>query len=226
MMIQAVLFDCDGVIADSEPMWDHIDAAMLATYGVTYTGEHKKRVLGFSFQIALQFYKDTYNLRATIEELLLRRTEVATDWYANRIPLFADVPAVLPALKAMDLRIGLATSSVGALIHPFLDRHDITRYFDAIVTGEEVTRGKPDPDIYLRAAEKGGVAPRHCLVVEDALPGIASGKSAGMRVVAIPDPRLVDVTLYEGQADYTITRLGELPELLQKNLAPRRQEGN
>lgn len=214
MNIQAVLFDLDGVLADSEPLWNDIDGALLAQYDVAYAGEHKTSVLGTSFTIALQFYKDTFGLRADIEELALRRTAIATDFYANRIPIFADVPAVLPAIKAMGLRIGLASSSVGALVLPFLERHDIRQYFDAVVTGEEVVRGKPNPDIYLRAASKVGIAPEHCLVVEDALAGIAAGTRADMKVVAIPDPRFVDVTLYDDKADYLMTRLGELPDLI------------
>lgn len=213
MRIEAILFDLDGVIADSEPLWDHIDAAMLAEYGVAYAGEHKKSVLGVSFPLALQFYKDTYKLRAELEELMLRRTAIATDFYAKRIPLFEDVPQVLADLKHMGLRLGLATSSVGALVLPFLERHRITRCFGGVVTGEEVRRGKPSPDIYLLAAHKVGVAPQSCLVVEDALPGIAAGHAAGMQVAAIPDPRLVDVSLYEGKAESMLTRLGELPEL-------------
>lgn len=214
MNIKAILFDLDGVLADSEPMWNDIDGALLAQYDVVYGGEHKRQVLGTSFPIALQFYKDTFGLRAEIEELALRRTEIATDFYANRIPIFEDVPAVLPAIKEMGLRIGLASSSVGALVLPFLERHDIRRYFDQVVTGEEVEHGKPNPDIYLKAASKIHVEPANCLVVEDALAGITAGKSAGMDVVAIPDPRFVDVTLYNGKADYLMSRLGELPDLV------------
>jgi beta-phosphoglucomutase-like phosphatase (HAD superfamily) len=119
----------------------------------------------------------------------------------------------------MSLKIGLATSSVGELIRPFLLRHDIMRFFDEIVTGEEVQRGKPNPDIYLRAADKVHVAPEYCLVVEDALSGIQAGKSAGMTVVAIPDPRFVDVRDYDGKADHLITTVGELPDFVKSHFA-------
>lgn len=209
---QAVLFDLDGVLADSEPMWNEIDGALLAEYGVTYGGEYKHVVLGKSFQLALQFYKDTFNVRAEVEEMALRRTQIATDFYARRIPMFAEAPVVLRQLRDAGLKIGLASSSVRALVVPFLERHDLKKYFHALTTGEEVERGKPNPDIYLRAAQKVEVEPRYCLVVEDALSGVAAGKSAGMTVVAIPDARFVDPALYVERADALLARLAELPE--------------
>jgi HAD superfamily hydrolase (TIGR01509 family) len=213
-VIEAILFDMDGVLADSEPMWNEIDGAMLAECGIEYHGEHKQSVLGKSFPIALQFYKETYNLPQSIEQLSERRTAIAIDFYGSKIDTFADVTGVLAALRARELPLGVATSSVGALIYPFLQRHGITDYFTTIVTGEEVTRGKPFPDIYLKCAQKVGVAPEKCLVVEDALAGIQAGKSAGMTVAAIPDPRFSDVSLFPEKADYILNRLGELTDLV------------
>lgn len=212
--IEAILFDMDGVLADSEVMWNQIDGAMLAECGVQYHGEHKADVLGKSFPIALQFYIDTFHLTQSIEQLNARRTAIAIDYYGSKIDVFPDVHGVLSALKAREIPLGVATSSVGALIRPFLQRHGIAEYFQAIITGEEVTHGKPHPDIYLKAAAKVGIAPEKCLVVEDALSGVQAGKSAGMTVVAIPDPRFMDVTLYPGQCDYILDNLGELTALV------------
>jgi len=210
MRFSAVLFDLDGVLADSEAMWNEIDGAMLADYGVSYSGEHKAQVLGKGFTPALQFYKDTFNLRAEIEEMSLRRRDIALDFYANRIPIFEAAPKVLSALRDLDLRLSLATSSISALVLPFLERHDLTKYFDALTTGEEVEFGKPHPDIYLKAAAKVGIEPARCLVVEDALAGVQSGKSAGMTVVAIPDARWADPALFPSRADAVIGNLDEL----------------
>ncbi len=213
-MIEAILFDMDGVLADSEVMWNQIDGAMLAECGVQYHGEHKADVLGKSFPIALQFYIDQFGLRRTIEQLNARRTAIAIDYYGSKIDVFPAVHGVLSALRVREIPMGVATSSVGALIRPFLQRHGIAEYFQAIVTGEEVTHGKPHPDIYLKAAAKVGIAPEKCLVVEDALSGVQAGKSAGMTVVAIPDPRFMDVSLYPGKCDYILDNLGELTALV------------
>lgn len=208
--IQAVLFDLDGVLADSEPHWDLIDADLLREYGVVYAGEHKQQVLGKSFALSLQFYKDTYGLQPTIAELIARRQEVAADYYAQRIEMFEDAPGVLRDLRARHLRIGLATSSLSKLAGSFLERCHLRDFFDAITTGEEVERGKPHPDIYLRAAAKLDAAPHKCLVVEDSLAGVQSGRDAGMTVAAIPDPRYVDAADYTDKADYVLSRLSEV----------------
>jgi HAD superfamily hydrolase (TIGR01509 family) len=219
-MLQAVLFDLDGVLADSEPWWNEIDAKLLAEYGVDYHGEYHREVLGVSYRLAIEFYKKAFNLTAPIEEMMKRRGEIATEFFANKVEPFPGTNKVLEALLQMKLRLepplrlGLATSSVGASARPFLDRHQLTKYFDVIVTGDEVDRGKPAPDIYLRAAEKLNVTPGECLVVEDALSGIAAAKAANMRVVAVPDRRFVDPVAYEKQADYVLGDLLELPALI------------
>jgi len=114
------------------------------------------------------------------------------------------------------VQLAVGTSSVSASARPFLDRHGLTPFFDVIVTGDEIERGKPHPDIYLRAADKLGVAVNECLVVEDALSGIAAGNAAGMRVAAIPDRRFVDARDYEKEADYVLGNLSEIPALVRR----------
>ena len=114
----------------------------------------------------------------------------------------------------MNLRLAIATSSVGASARPFLERHGVRAFFDVVVTGEEVERGKPFPDLYLRASEKLGEAANACLVIEDALSGVAAAKTAGMRVAAIPDARFVDQSDYKKEADYVLGSLSEIPPLV------------
>ena len=216
----AVIFDLDGVLADSEPRWNEIDAKLLAEYGVTYRGEHHRNVLGVSYRLAVDFYKKAFGLSVPIEEMMRRRGEIATEFFANRIDLFPSTRQVLQELRQMNpsIRLGLATSSVSASARPFLDRHNLTPFFEVIVTGEEVERGKPHPDIYLRAAENLDVATDACLVIEDSLSGIAAAKAADMRVAAIPDTRFVDPREYEREADYVLGSLAEIPSLVRNNI--------
>src|ERR1043166_9490897 len=159
------------------------------------------------------FFKKTFGITASTEELMRRRGEIATEFFANKIGLFPHVKEVLEELRDMKLRLAVATSSVSASARPFLDRHQLTSFFEVIITGDEIERGKPHPDIYLRAAEKLGVAPNECLVIEDSLSGVAAGKAAGMRVAAIPDRRFVDPHPYEDEADYVLSSLSEIPVL-------------
>jgi len=214
MRFRAVIFDLDGVLADSEPWWNQIDAQLLKEYGADYNGEYHEEVLGVSFPIAVEFYKKAFHISAPTEEMMKRRGEIATEFFANRVGLFPNTREVLEELRRLPVRLGLATSSVSASARPFLDRHQLTEFFEVIITGDEIERGKPEPDIYLVTAKKLGVAASECLVIEDSLSGIAAAKAAYMRVAAIPDRRFVDPEDYEKQADYLLNDLSEIPALV------------
>ena len=222
--IYAVTFDLDGVLADSEPWWNQIDAKLLAEHGVTYRGEYHRNVLGVSYQLAVEFYKNAFHISASVEELMRRRGEIATDFFANRVGLFPSAKATLEQLRQMKLHLAVATSSVSASARPFLDRTKIRSLFCVVVTGDEVQQGKPHPDIYLRTAKNLGVAPEACLVIEDALAGVAAAKAANMRVAAIPDTRFVDPREYENEADYVIGSLSEIPGLIRRISAAANKE--
>ncbi len=213
-MLSAVIFDLDGVLADSEPRWSEIDAKLLAEHGVTYRGEHHQDVVGVSYRLAVEFYKKVFGLSVAIEKLMRRRGEIATEFFANRIELFPNVKEVLEELRKMKLHLAVATSSVSESARPFLDRHQVSKFFDVVVTGEQVKHGKPAPDIYVCAAKHLGIPVDACLVVEDALPGVAAAKAANMRVAAIPDRRFVDPHKYEMEADFVLNTLKELPQLV------------
>ncbi|PYK03221.1 MAG: hypothetical protein DME63_03925 [Verrucomicrobia bacterium] len=181
--LRAVIFDLDGVLADSEPWWNKIDAKLLAEYGVDYHGEYHREVLGVSYRLAVEFYKTKFGISVPTEELVKRRGEIA----------------------------------IGTSARPFLDRHHLTRFFDVVVAGDEIERGKPEPDIYLSTAEKLGLRPNECLVVEDSLSGIAAAKAAKMRVAAIPDRRFVDPREYEKKADFLLNDLADIPALVRSS---------
>jgi len=212
--VRAVIFDLDGVIADSEPWWSEIDKKLLAEHGVTYRGEYHPNVLGVSYRVAVEFYKTAFHISASVEELMRRRGEIATEFFANRVGLFPSAKATLEQLNEMKLHLAIATSSVSASARPFLDRTGIGRFFEVIITGDEIERGKPDPDIYLHSTEKLGIPADVCLVIEDALSGIVAAKAAKIRVAAIPDTRFVDPRAYEKEADYVLGSLAEIPALI------------
>jgi HAD superfamily hydrolase (TIGR01509 family) len=212
---RAIIFDLDGVLADSEPWWNKIDAQLLREYGAkNYHGQYHENVLGVSYRLAVEFYKKAFGINAPTEDLMKRRGEIATEFFANRVGLFPNTKRVLEELREMKLRLAVATSSVSASARPFLDRHRIGKFFDVIITGDEIERGKPEPDIYLFAAENLKLRANECLVIEDSLSGIAAAKAAKMRVAAIPDRRFVDPREYEKEADYLLSDLSEIPPLV------------
>jgi HAD superfamily hydrolase (TIGR01509 family) len=210
----AVIFDLDGVLADSEPWWNQIDAKLLGEHGVSYRGEYHRNVLGVSYRLAVEFYKNAFHISVSVEELMRRRGEIATDFFANHVGLFPSAKTTLQQLREMKLHLAVATSSVSASARPLLDRTGIRSLFSVVVTGDEVQQGKPHPDIYLRAAKKLEISPEACLVIEDALAGIAAGKAANMRVAAIPDRRFVNPQEYEKEANYVLGSLSEIPALI------------
>ena len=211
---RAVIFDLDGVLADSEPWWNEIDAKLLAEHGVTYRGEYHRNVLGVNYRLAVDFYKKAFGLSVPSDEMMQRRGEIAVDFFANRVGIFPSTRPVLQELRQMNLHLAVATSSLSASARPFLARHGLTAFFEAVITGEEIEHGKPHPDIYLRAAMKLRITADACLVIEDALSGIAAAKAAKMRVAAIPDTRFVDSRNYEKEADYLLGSLSEIPALI------------
>jgi 16S rRNA pseudouridine516 synthase len=216
----AMIFDLDGVLADSEPWWNEIDAKLLAEHGVKYRGEYHRNVVGVSYRLAVEFYKNAFRISASVEELMRRRGEIATDFFTNRVGLFPSVKTTLEQLREMKLVLAVATSSVSASARPFLKRTGIGSLLGVVVTGDEVRRGKPHPDIYLRSAKKLAISPEACLVIEDALSGVAAAKAANMRVAAIPDTRFVDPGEYEMEADYVLGNLSEIPALVRRINAP------
>ena len=210
----AVIFDLDGVLADSEPWWNQIDTKLLADHGITYRGEHHQHVLGVSYRLAVEFYRNAFHISASVEELMCRRGEIATEFFAKNVDLFPSAKTTLKQLREMKLRLAIATSSVRESAHPFLQRTGIKSFFDVIVTGDEVERGKPHPDIYLQTAKQLGIAPEACLVIEDALAGVAAAKAANMPVAAIPDTRFVDPREYENEVNYVLKGLSEIPAVI------------
>ena len=219
-MLKALLFDCDGIIADSEAHWNEIDREHLAAFGVAdYNGELKTHVIGTSFTNSINFYRQHFGISAPLEAMLAHRTNVAAKFYAEQIPIYAGTRETLAACRELGLKMAVATSSVGRLIRPFLQRHDIEKYFDFVVTGEQVENGKPHPDIYLKAAAGVQTEPKNCLVIEDALAGLESGRAAGARTVALPDARWHDVAQFEGRSDFSIENLSELVPLAKRLMA-------
>src|SRR5258707_15230191 len=100
---RAVIFDLDGVLADSEPWWNEIDAKLLAEYGVTYRGEYHRDVLGVSYRLAIEFYKKAFHISAPVEELMHRRAEIAPEFFANRVGFFPSAKATLERSREMEL---------------------------------------------------------------------------------------------------------------------------
>ena len=187
-MIEAVVFDLDGVIVDSEHVWDDVRQRLAEERGGRWHDQASRDMMGMSSPEWSRYMHDVIGLSEPPEEInteVVRRLEAL---YREEIPLLPGAVATVRLLAAR-WPLGLASSSNRELIDLVLETSGLAPYFTATVSSEEVARGKPAPDVYLEAAGRLGVDPQRCAAVEDSENGIRSAKDAGMRVIAIPNPQ-------------------------------------
>jgi HAD superfamily hydrolase (TIGR01509 family) len=213
-VIEAVVFDLDGVLIQSEEVWDDVREAYVHERGGRYDAEVQRALMGMSSTEWSRYLHDVAGVPdepQTINEEVVRRM---LDRYRERLPLIDGAVEAVQRLAGRFV-LGVASSSNRPLIDAVLELAGLTGYFRATVSSEEVARGKPAPDVYLEAARRLGVAPRHAAAVEDSHGGIRSAKAAGMRVIAIPNPSYPPDEESLAQADVRIRSLAELtPELV------------
>ncbi|MFC0507663.1 HAD family hydrolase [Micromonospora costi] len=184
-MVDAVIFDLDGVIVDSEPVWEEVRRAYVATHGGTWQPDSQRRLMGMSTGEWARYLSDELGVARTPEQVATEVVDEMTRRYAARVPLIDDADQVVRRVAAR-WPLGLASSSPTRLIAATLAATGLTDTFRATLSTEETARGKPAPDVYLAVAERLGVDPTRCAAVEDSSNGVRSAAAAGMRVVAIP----------------------------------------
>ncbi|SHJ77149.1 HAD family hydrolase [Paramaledivibacter caminithermalis] len=185
--IKAVIFDLDGTIVDSMWIWKEIDIKYLAKRGIKLPDGLQKEIEGMSFTETAIYFKKTFSLKETIEEIKEEWNLMAYDFYRNKINLKYGVKEFIELIKSKDIKLGIGTSNSRELALEVLKKHNIYDYFDTIRTSCEVEKGKPHPHIFLKVAEDLGVKPQDCIVFEDTYAGVLAAKRAGMRVIAISD---------------------------------------
>jgi HAD superfamily hydrolase (TIGR01509 family) len=187
-VIDAVVFDLDGVIVDSEHVWDEVRQRLAEERGGRWHDQASRDMMGMSSLEWSRYMHEVIGLAEPPEEINAEVVRRLVAVYHQELPLLAGAVEAVEALAAR-WPLGLASSSNRELIDLVLRGSGLERRFAATVSSEEVERGKPAPDVYLEAARRLGVEAERCAAVEDSENGIRSAKAAGMRVVAIPNPR-------------------------------------
>ena len=208
-MIQAVIFDLDGVIVDSEHVWDEVREELARERGGRWHDRAQADMMGMSSKEWSQYMHDVIGLSESPEEInseVVRRMEVR---YAEHLPLIDGAAEAVERL-AGPFRLGLASSSNRPLIDAVLEASALAECFEATVSSEEVARGKPAPDVFLEAARRLDVAPESCAAIEDSGNGIRAASAAGMRVVAIPNRRYPPAADALALADAVLASVAEL----------------
>lgn len=186
----AAIFDFDGTLAETWPLWRRVDEIFFATRGLPFDEDASTTLATLGFAAGAQWCVERYRLRDEAADIVDEWNRLGAALYENEVHLRPGAEAYVRALRSRGVRVGLATTNdphvLGAMRHV-----DVYALFDAVVCGREVAHGKDHPDIYLEAARRLGTEPAGCVVFEDILPGTLSAARAGMTTVAVAssDPR-------------------------------------
>jgi HAD superfamily hydrolase (TIGR01509 family) len=207
--IDAVIFDLDGVLVDSEQIWDEVREELAHERGGRWHERAQADMMGMSSTEWSRYMHDVIGLAEPPEEIsaeVVRRMEAR---YAERLPL---IEGAIEAVRrvAGTFRLGVASSSNRPLIDAVLAATGLDSVFEATISSEEVDRGKPAPDVFLEAARRLGVAPGRCAAIEDSGNGIRAAHAAGMRVIAIPNRRYPPPADVIAHADVVLESLADL----------------
>jgi HAD superfamily hydrolase (TIGR01509 family) len=208
-VIEAVVFDLDGVIVDSEHVWDEVRQRLAEERGGRWHDRASRDMMGMSSLEWSRYMHDVIGLAEPPEQINAEVVRRLMAVYREELPL---LPGAVEAVDALAARwpLGLASSSNRELIDLVLRVSGLERLFAATVSSEEVARGKPAPDVYLEAARRLDVPAERCAAVEDSENGITSAKAAGMRVVAIPNPQYPPADDALAAADLVLPTVADL----------------
>ncbi len=208
---KAIIFDLDGTLVDSMWMWYDIDVEYLGRFGITIPQGLQADIEGMSFSETAVYFKERFQIPDSLEKMKSDWNEMAWDKYTHEVPMKKGAVEFIKACRKRGILLGIATSNSRELVENIVAVHGLKEDFACIMTGCDVNRGKPAPDIYLAVARELSVKPGDCLVFEDIIPGIQAGIAAGMEVCAIED----EYSLYQlkekaALADYFIRDYREL----------------
>jgi beta-phosphoglucomutase family hydrolase len=205
-MIRAVIFDMDGVISDTQKLHARVESELLKRHGINLEpDEITRRYAGIPDEVFLSDISKIYGVSIDIEQFADEKWRLMIETAQEGVDPIPGALELIAMLWKAGFKLAVASSSIKAFIDTVLDILDIKRYFEAVVSVEDVLRGKPNPDIFLLAAKLMGVNPTDCVVIEDAVSGIKAAKKAGMKTILLAEEASHDVN-----PDITIRDLREL----------------
>ena len=185
-MIEAVVFDLDGVVVDSEQVWDDVREQLARERGGAWSDRAQADMMGMSSPEWSRYMHDVIGLQESPEEINAEVVRRMIERYSDSLPLIDGAVDAIRRLAPV-FTLGVASSSNRPLIELVLERAGVADLFAAVVSSEEVPRGKPAPDVYLEAARRLETPPDRCAAVEDSSNGIRAAHAAGLRVLVIPN---------------------------------------
>lgn len=211
-MLNTVIFDMDGLLIDSEPLWQRAGVDTLEQYGGRITVEQYHGSTGLRTREWIEYWFNHFSLDPAGREEAVKTIEnKAIDYIHREAVAMPGTPYILDFFRNHGFRIGLATSSPVRLIEVVVDKLGIGSYFDVVSSAEKLALGKPHPQVYINCAESLNVSPLTCLCFEDSFNGVIAAKAARMKCVAVPVPEQFEHRKW-GAADLTIARLEDFGE--------------
>jgi HAD superfamily hydrolase (TIGR01509 family) len=208
--LQAVVFDMDGVLIDSEHVWDEVREQLARDRAGTYGPEAQQAMMGMSAPEWSAYMRDVVGIDASPGEINAEVVRRMHDRYREELPVEPGAVEAVGRLHEAGLGLAVASSSNRELIEAVLGTLELAPLFEAVVSSEEVPRGKPAPDVYLEATRRLGLEPRACAAVEDSTNGLLSAAAAGLAVVAYPNRRFPPAPEALAQAALVVESLDEL----------------
>jgi len=208
--IVAVVFDMDGVLVDTEHLWDEVREELTGEWGGRYTPEAQEAMMGMSSHEWSRYLHETVGLRESPETINAEVVRRMLARYELELPVVPGAGETVRRLADDGYRLAVASSSNRELIDAVLRRLELAALFEATVSSEEVGRGKPAPDVYLEAARRLDVPASRCAAVEDSASGIRAAREAGMRVIAYPNRHYPPAADVLASADVVIDSLDAL----------------
>jgi len=216
-MIKAIIFDMDGVLVDSERIHIAIEKRQFSLNNLPISDEEHQQYMGVSSEIMWQTIAKLHTLSLSVNELIEQHRIESHRYFSelNEIPVMPGLVDLLENLKTKGYTLAVASSSTPEIIDLILNKTHLKKYFQVMVSAKQAGKSKPEPDVFLMAAQKLGVSPAHCLVVEDSDNGIKAAIAAQMMCVAYQGPDADPKN--QTEANYVVKSFAQL-ELILKSL--------
>lgn len=210
----AVIFDMDGVIIDSEPLWRKAMIRGFNDFGVNFTEDDCRKTTGMRLNEVIKYWHKLHPEKLkdqdTVNHSIINYLINLINQEGKAMPGLIEL---LDFIRSNNIKIGLSTSSDHILIETILNKLEIAHYFHEVLSAQFLKFGKPHPEVYLTCAERLNIHPMDCMVIEDSINGIISGKAAQMNVIAIPDPEHINNVKFN-IADAVVSHLNEVKDFI------------